>query len=65
MIDIKTEKNSGTAAGSAGLIIRQKEPHNLEMPFDQLGDFITPPELFFIRSHSPRRCWILPPIGCR
>jgi len=28
-----------------GLIIRQKDPNNLEMPFDQLGDFITPSEL--------------------
>jgi hypothetical protein len=23
------------------------------MPFDQLGDFITPAELFYIRSHFP------------
>jgi hypothetical protein len=35
------------------LIIRQKDPNNLEMPFDQLGDFITPSELFYIRSHFP------------
>ena len=35
------------------LIIRQKDPNNLEMPFDQLGDFITPVELFYIRSHFP------------
>src|SRR6202140_460 len=26
---------------------------NLEMPFDQLDDFITPAELFYIRSHFP------------
>jgi len=37
-----------------GLIIRQKDPNNLEMPFDQLGDFITPSELFYIRSHFRR-----------
>jgi DMSO/TMAO reductase YedYZ molybdopterin-dependent catalytic subunit len=44
---------SATAAHAAGLIIRQKDPNNLEMPFDQLGDFITPVELFYIRSHFP------------
>jgi DMSO/TMAO reductase YedYZ molybdopterin-dependent catalytic subunit len=37
----------------AGLIIRQKEPANLEMPFDQLDSYLTPPELFYIRSHFP------------
>jgi DMSO/TMAO reductase YedYZ molybdopterin-dependent catalytic subunit len=44
---------SGTAMRPGGLIIRQKDPNNLEMPFDQLGDFITPSELFYIRSHFP------------
>src|ERR1700756_443391 len=37
----------------AGLIIRQKEPTNLEMPFDQLDSYLTPTELFYIRSHFP------------
>src|SRR6266404_6206114 len=39
-----------------GLIIRQKEPDNLETPFDQLDSFLTPAELFYIRSHfqAPR-----------
>ena len=37
----------------AGLIIRQKEPVNLEMPFDQVDSYLTPTELFFIRSHFP------------
>ena len=37
----------------AGLIIRQKEPANLEMPFDQAESYITPTELFYIRSHFP------------
>jgi DMSO/TMAO reductase YedYZ molybdopterin-dependent catalytic subunit len=36
-----------------GLIIRQKEPHNLETPFDQVDSFVTPTELFYIRSHFP------------
>src|SRR6266446_2089542 len=37
----------------AGLIIRQKEPINLEMPFDQVDSYRTPTELFYIRSHFP------------
>jgi len=52
-MDMKTENWSGTAMRPVGLIIRQKDPNNLEMPFDQLGDFITPSELFYIRSHFP------------
>jgi DMSO/TMAO reductase YedYZ molybdopterin-dependent catalytic subunit len=52
-MDMKTDKWSGTAARPVGLIIRQKDPNNLEMPFDQLDDFITPNELFYIRSHFP------------
>jgi hypothetical protein len=38
---------------SSGLIIRQKEPNNLETPFDQVDSFLTPTELFYIRSHFP------------
>src|ERR1700726_3163874 len=38
---------------SAGLIIRQKEPKNLEAPFDRIDSFLTPTELFYIRSHFP------------
>jgi DMSO/TMAO reductase YedYZ molybdopterin-dependent catalytic subunit len=38
---------------SAGLIIRQKEPPNLETPFDQVDSYLTPTELFYIRSHFP------------
>src|ERR1700704_3763044 len=52
-MDMKTENWSGTAIRPVGLIIRQKDPNNLEMPFDQLGEFITPSELFYIRSHFP------------
>ena len=36
-------------SSSAGLIIRQKEPTNLEMPFDQVDSYLTPTELFYIR----------------
>jgi DMSO/TMAO reductase YedYZ molybdopterin-dependent catalytic subunit len=52
-MDTKSPKLSGTTTRPVGLIIRQKDPNNLEMPFDQLGDFITPSELFYIRSHFP------------
>src|SRR5689334_19199427 len=35
----------------AGMIIRQKEPVNLETPLDQVDSYLTPNELFYIRSH--------------
>src|ERR1700744_1977861 len=38
---------------SSGLIIRQMEPKNLEAPFDQFDSYLTPTELFYIRSHFP------------
>src|SRR5258706_351680 len=38
---------------SLGLIIREKEPTNLEAPFDQVDSYLTPTELFYIRSHFP------------
>src|SRR3984893_9877727 len=50
-MDMKTESRSRTAVRPVGLIIRQKDPNNLEMPFDRLDEFITPSELFYIRSH--------------
>jgi DMSO/TMAO reductase YedYZ molybdopterin-dependent catalytic subunit len=34
-----------------GLIIREKEPTNLETPVDQVDSYLTPTELFYIRSH--------------
>jgi len=34
-----------------GLIVREKEPENLEFPFSTLDSFITPNERFFIRNH--------------
>lgn len=39
--------------GPAGLIIRQKEPVNLETPLDLIDSYLTPTELFYIRSHFP------------
>jgi DMSO/TMAO reductase YedYZ molybdopterin-dependent catalytic subunit len=38
---------------SVGMIIRQDEPRNLEAPFDRIDSFLTPTELFYIRSHFP------------
>lgn len=34
-----------------GMIIRQKNPDNLEFPFSSLRSFLTPNEQFFIRTH--------------
>ncbi|MGI8957025.1 MAG: sulfite oxidase [Chthoniobacterales bacterium] len=35
------------------MIIREKDPANLEMPFGTLDGFITPNDRFYIRSHFP------------
>lgn len=37
----------------SGMIVRQAEPINLEMPFGSLDEFITPTEDFFVRCHFP------------
>lgn len=44
-----TVTSSGTQTG--GMVVRQRDPNNLEMPFDRLDDYITPTELFYVRSH--------------
>src|SRR5260370_11038931 len=50
-------KNSETAQtktavpSGVGMIIRQREPVNFEFPFDKLDSFLTPNDLFYIRSH--------------
>jgi len=49
---IKDEINKARQS-SSGLIIRQKEPNNLETPFDEVDSFLTPTDLFYIRSHFP------------
>jgi DMSO/TMAO reductase YedYZ molybdopterin-dependent catalytic subunit len=38
---------------SQELIVREKEPLNLEMPFSSLGGFTTPNESFYVRCHFP------------
>src|ERR1700738_5535177 len=54
MEDSKKQYVDNTAQlSSAGLIIRQKEPRNLEAPFDRIDSYLPPTELFFIRSHFP------------
>lgn len=34
-----------------GMIVREREPLNLEMPFGSLDGFLTPADRFFVRSH--------------
>ncbi|MEY2563297.1 MAG: hypothetical protein QOH88_1490 [Verrucomicrobiota bacterium] len=36
-----------------GLIVREQEPLNLEMPFSTLSGFTTPNDLFYVRCHFP------------
>jgi DMSO/TMAO reductase YedYZ molybdopterin-dependent catalytic subunit len=37
----------------SGKIVRGESPLNLEMPFEKLEGFITPTELFYVRTHFP------------
>jgi DMSO/TMAO reductase YedYZ molybdopterin-dependent catalytic subunit len=56
MVMAKTNRHGMNKSGqplSMGLILRQKEPKNLETPFGQVDSFLTPTELFYIRSHFP------------
>lgn len=52
-MDDLNKRYAGNMQYSAGLIIRQKEPKNLEAPFDRLDSYLTPTEPFYIRSHFP------------
>src|SRR3977135_929747 len=47
------EPDKSNQSFASGLIIRQKEPNNLETPVDRVDSFLTPTELFYVRSHSP------------
>ena len=49
----KRDLDNTAPFSSAGLIIRQKEPKNLEAPFDRIASYLTPTELFYIRNHFP------------
>ena len=33
------------------LIVRAREPENLEMPFETLDGFLTPTDRFYVRNH--------------
>src|ERR1700716_1626041 len=53
-VQVNAESGSRAALPSVnpgGLIIRQKEPRNLEFPFVRLDTYLTPVESFYIRSH--------------
>ena len=52
-IATRDEGTKAQQASSIGLIIRQKEPKVLETPVDRVDSFLTPTELFYVRSHSP------------
>lgn len=41
------------SAGRGGMIVREKEPVNLETPGGTLDRFITPVERFYVRCHHP------------
>jgi DMSO/TMAO reductase YedYZ molybdopterin-dependent catalytic subunit len=41
----------GPRAAAAGMIIREKEPENLESDFASLDSFLTPNDTFYVRSH--------------
>ncbi len=47
------EVNVSGQDASLGLVVRQQEPKNLEGPFGRPDTFLTPTELFYIRSHFP------------
>lgn len=41
------------SASQAGLIIRQRQPENLEFLFSTLDSFLTPNNRFYVRNHFP------------
>jgi DMSO/TMAO reductase YedYZ molybdopterin-dependent catalytic subunit len=49
----RSKVDKAQQSSSIGLIIRQKEPKVLETPLDRIDSFLTPNELFYVRSHSP------------
>jgi DMSO/TMAO reductase YedYZ molybdopterin-dependent catalytic subunit len=49
----KTELPEDNQHFVLSMIIREKEPANLEMPFSTLEGFITPNDRFYVRNHFP------------
>jgi DMSO/TMAO reductase YedYZ molybdopterin-dependent catalytic subunit len=45
--------NQSGRSHSVGLVTRQTEPRVFETPVNQVDSFLTPNELFYVRSHSP------------
>ena len=60
--DDSSRRGKGLAQrfSSGGMIMREREPLNLEMPFNSLNGFLTPVEHFFVRSH-----FAVPPIDVK
>lgn len=51
MPDEGRDRHESPATDVPGLITRQKEPENLEMPFSGVRDFLTPAAQLYVRSH--------------
>lgn len=47
----KAYGRDGSMFAPGGMIVREREPLNLEMPFGSLDGFITPVDRVFVRSH--------------
>lgn len=61
MTAVSTKAGPSPAVHSAGgMIVREREPLNLEMPFGSLDKFITPGDRFFVRGH-----FAIPQIGVK
>jgi hypothetical protein len=63
--ETRGEGDKAPHGASMGLIICQKEPKVLETPVDRVDSFLTPTELFYVRSHSPVPKLELAFTGCR
>lgn len=53
MTQTASAEASRASVSSGGLLVREKEPLNLEMPFSTLNGFTTPNESFYVRCHFP------------
>jgi hypothetical protein len=47
----RTSSQDGSMFAPGGMIVRERDPLNLEMPFGSLDGFITPVDRSFVRSH--------------
>jgi DMSO/TMAO reductase YedYZ molybdopterin-dependent catalytic subunit len=51
MTESDIDREAGEKPPSAGMIVREKEPVNLETPFGNLDALLTPMENFYVRCH--------------